>query len=1106
MNPIRLEILFDDKTAAGLNSVESRTDAMKQYIQQVVSALETEMTDLQAKFKQVTSQGLTGNAELAQVQALQGEIAKLKEQLESLSRVKKTTSETPINTSAAIKQANNLSFSIQQVARELPSLAMGPQMFFLAISNNLPILSDELKKAKAANDALSASGQKGVPIWKQVLSSIMSWQTAMVVGITLSVVYGKEIGIWIKNLFKSSDALDEATIAQGIYTETKKKDAEATKSANTAYGKQMATLALLRSEWNKLGNSLSEKKKYVKDNQSAFNELGVKIKNVQDAENLLVDNTDVFINAMQARAQAIAAQDTLSSLYKEKLDADSQAEFSRKKATVRRASPRAADISEAAKRSIINNPVGSVTGASAPAPTRVYTPEEIAEEKAKEYDKAADILENKSKQLQVQIDRTTKTMVTSMGKSKDLLNDANIDTDKGKNDSNDQTNYQETLNQARIAAAQKVEAMKISIKEEGIEKRKALLKYEYNNELREIDKNEKELLAKAAKGRKNKTVTDPNAEKEIKADSTLQKAYAYAKYQSAVFKEEQSSKSKLLEIYQGYFEKRAALKEKYDTDYANLKTAGASDEALAENRYQYRQADEELNNTFAQRSETFNTWADKVVDMSLKQLHELISLTKNELAEMEREDPYNPAIPQAKAKVTTLEKAITKRESSISPDKKSIKEWQELQQTLQDTSREFQQIGDDVGGLAGKFISAAGEIASSTISMISGIMTLADGTGAAIGKTGEAATAAMSTMEKASVILAIISAAMQIATKIAIMFTGTHKTQADTDRLNAVTDKLKSTNEAINKLIERRIELIKNAVMTEKQSLTNSTQNAIDAQLAYYNQQFKAIQNNWILAKKGKDNNLTLSDLGITSIEELKAFLNDASKIREWQNKGFSLRDYETFKNLVDGYDDLIEKSSELKQANAEAMSGLSVDDAKSSLDDLLLNSETTFDSVQDSLESHFRNAFLNIAKSNYLNGAMQDWYNEFVEATSSNGLSESEVTALRNKYNEIYTTAKQQIEDMAGVAGINLNSTSSQSGKSGSFASLTQEQGTKLEGTFTSVQDHTSGMHQLLKDMKRNNEEDSKILAQIAENTSYIKAISDLLTRVDQNGIKIKK
>lgn len=108
---------------------------------------------------------------------------------------------------------NGLSFSIQQVARELPSLAMGPQTFFLAISNNLPILADELTRARKEYQALIQTGQKGTPVWKQVISSIFSWQTALVAGITMLTVYGKEITQWVGSLFKGRQALDTAKIA-----------------------------------------------------------------------------------------------------------------------------------------------------------------------------------------------------------------------------------------------------------------------------------------------------------------------------------------------------------------------------------------------------------------------------------------------------------------------------------------------------------------------------------------------------------------------------------------------------------------------------------------------------------------------------------------------------------------------------------------------------------------------------------------------------------------------------------------------------------------------------------------------------------------------------
>ena len=100
---------------------------------------------------------------------------------------------------------NGLNASVQQVARELPSLAVGWNAFFLAISNNLPIMADEIKRARDEFKALQESGQKGVPVWKQLTKSILNWQTALVVGITLLSVYGKDIMNWIESLFKAKE-------------------------------------------------------------------------------------------------------------------------------------------------------------------------------------------------------------------------------------------------------------------------------------------------------------------------------------------------------------------------------------------------------------------------------------------------------------------------------------------------------------------------------------------------------------------------------------------------------------------------------------------------------------------------------------------------------------------------------------------------------------------------------------------------------------------------------------------------------------------------------------------------------------------------------------
>lgn len=121
---------------------------------------------------------------------------------------------------------NNLGFQVQQVARELPSLTVSASQFFLAISNNLPMLTDELKRAvdenkafREANKGLAADQQtEVVPVWKQLLKSILSWQTALVVGITLITAYGKEIGAWIKQLFAGRDALEDVRKASDELT------------------------------------------------------------------------------------------------------------------------------------------------------------------------------------------------------------------------------------------------------------------------------------------------------------------------------------------------------------------------------------------------------------------------------------------------------------------------------------------------------------------------------------------------------------------------------------------------------------------------------------------------------------------------------------------------------------------------------------------------------------------------------------------------------------------------------------------------------------------------------------------------------------------------
>ena len=109
---------------------------------------------------------------------------------------------------------NMLGASLQQVVRELPAFSMSLNTGFLAISNNLPMLADAISGARRENAALIASGQTAIPVWRQVASSLLSWQTALVLGVTLMSSYGKEIVSFVASQLSLGKGIDAASESQ----------------------------------------------------------------------------------------------------------------------------------------------------------------------------------------------------------------------------------------------------------------------------------------------------------------------------------------------------------------------------------------------------------------------------------------------------------------------------------------------------------------------------------------------------------------------------------------------------------------------------------------------------------------------------------------------------------------------------------------------------------------------------------------------------------------------------------------------------------------------------------------------------------------------------
>lgn len=206
------------------------------------------------------------------------------------------------------KAWNGLGNAMNQIIRETPSMAVSLNTFFLAISNNLPILWDEIDRTREKNKLLRAEGKPTQSVVKTIVSSIFSWQTALIILISALSYNGEEILRWIKLAWSGQKAIAEM---DDVIESVSDKMKDSTKQL----GEQIAILRRLSIEWQNLGGNLKKQKQFVKDNQTEFSKLDVSINNVNDAEKLLVSHTTEFTDALEARAKATAAMQVAAEYY-----------------------------------------------------------------------------------------------------------------------------------------------------------------------------------------------------------------------------------------------------------------------------------------------------------------------------------------------------------------------------------------------------------------------------------------------------------------------------------------------------------------------------------------------------------------------------------------------------------------------------------------------------------------------------------------------------------------------------------------------------------------------------------------------------------------------
>lgn len=819
MEPVRLEILLDDKTLKGMRSVEGNLGNMSQFAKLVIAQLEQELATLQERFKQAMAAGTNTDAQMADIQALQGVIRQLKTELQGLEEQKKKTGSIPLMGDDPAPKLNNVRMSMQQIARELPSLAMGPQMFFLAISNNIPMFTDALSSARQEYEELTKAGKKATPVWKQVLSSLFSWQTALAALITLSVVYGKEIGGWVKSLFGVKDAALSAAKAQ-------EKVNESFRNSSSDVAEQVTLVRSLSERWKELGDNMSDKKQFITENKKEFGKLGVEVGNVNAAENLLVDNTDVFIGAMILRAEAAAAFKLATEQTEKALKKQNEIEERRKKGPT---------FWDKFRANFFSSASGSATYTrQADAPTA----EQLSEN-------AISALEKEQKTAEDTAKSYTDLFLARTKEWKERLKSAGIKEDDGretKDTGKSARDYQDELADARIRAQQKLEAARISVMREGIRKRQALARQELDESLAQIDKEERDTLKKMDEAEKRRGVkSTPEERQAVRDNASQQRAMATMGYLKESYDIEKEFRDRNLREWVEYYkeygtyqEKRAALDKEYNHKIGQLyeerrKAEAEGDAAGVESldlqiahatkdkgkeliKLDYKQLTESpdyirafenlretstgtLNSLLEQFEKAkqaaaqvlspedlreYTTTIREIMDeLDSRNPFQALADRKSELAEAERELAeaqrnletvnaggrvstgvrYNDRTGKmeetyltAAAAMEKYNKAQDKVARSSSRVEKAEKEAADI---VGELARAVGELGGAIGGQAGEIITLMGDVALFTLTTID-----------SLGKVAQTGVNAISAVEKASVILTIISAAIQLFQKI----------------------------------------------------------------------------------------------------------------------------------------------------------------------------------------------------------------------------------------------------------------------------------------------------------------------------------------------------
>lgn len=1110
----------DGKESAGTVSAEfQKLQQQSRVLKDVISGLEAKVSELRAM--EAGGPDMDQKDNIASIEALEAKIKELQLQLKQLEETAESVKVVPPEMQQAKSQYNGLHMSIQQIAREMPSLAMGPQMFFLAISNNLPVFTDELARARKEYDELVKAGKKGTPVWKQVLGSLFSWQTALTTGIMLLVMYGDEIIDWTKSLFGAKNGVDALTKAMQEKNEVEKE----------AHAISIRT----RTE---LDNTLREIKDFTgtKEQEKAkVDELNQKYGDAFGTYKTLSEWYDVLIQKGNAYVSSLFMQAKAQSYIQKAVEADEKANDIRSKGKEEYrpfwgAGGKAYMFFGGGNK----NQYGS-------------DPAEVAFENAiKEAEDRKQFYLDQAEWFQKEYSRIIK--------ESGLSDYRPIVPDSDKKGRKEHVLGQRQLDDELQELRRRNEQEDINLLKDGSEKRIAQIRLNYRNEIDELKAQEKR-WRDAQKGR----LTGEQS-------AALKDAYALAddKMKAGVREVEQDEVEKgrkklnaLLDEYRTFDQKRRDIDERYKEDMdvfnselARLQTDGSDtsevEASISARTERYKSEIKSLEGDILRSSDFYNRLFADASEKGYKVLKDFYSQARSTLDNaMIAGDGVTLSVPAKDGNGNFVKKQVTvtvaefermqKRVRAIQKDLEKENPFKAFQTSFSELISAVKQDGDVSGAL--KKLNANGKELTSTIRgwgdslgsvfgerfsrSIGEIMTLVDGVmdmGTGIGElfSGNIVGGISGIIGGLSSVISMFTSWKE---KMEEMKREWYIAEIETNRAIRERNEELAVNrdtiqdiiqdqETLNWLVENGYSKPASVSVWEAQSSAlEEYKKNLDAEMRANDALWNSLQNSdahWEWGNSMNGGSVTHSLRGM-SAEQIELYYN--------QNKlSDAARDYyEAWVESGKTIDELKQKIEETYASLQEMVMGTSFDGFLENVKSALASAKGDVSSFADFTEETIAEALLNSFMYKDLAKAIEPLYNELSEHMIDGTADKTYLENWKSRFQQAMEAANARLDEIAETTGIDIyagGGGTTQTGRSGGFEAMTQEQGTKLEGLFTSGQIHWASMDESLEDVSENMGSAVDTLKRIEENTEYcrhLEGMSEDIKRIVRDGIKVK-